>query len=364
MKKTLITLAVLAASSAAMAQSTVTLYGIADVWVGNIKVDKGTAPVSGSVTKAIAGTSQNLIQSGGVNGSRFGLKGSEDLGGGLKADFQLEQGFNLDDGAGGTIKDNAGVTQTAAFSRNAWVGVSGGFGAIKLGRIATTYYELEGINDGMYNSVLSAETVTFRTGAGNNSAFEASNIATRFNNSFRYETPAIAGFTGTLQYGLTENKTAVVDAGGNYSLSVAYAGGPLSGVVAYQSEKATGTATANNNTRLGATYDFGVARLRASYGKGDNVGAVSGAKVTEYQVGIDYPVSTALTLYTNFARSKDNVTLDAKEGKRTAYGIGAKYTLSKRTFLYGGYVNGKKTQNDSISDTTVTAFAVGVQHRF
>src|SRR3989442_12009502 len=103
MKKTIITLAVLSASSVAMAQSTVTLYGIADVWIGNVKVDKGTAPVSGSVTKAIAGTTQNLVQSGGVNGSRYGLKGSEDLGSGLKVDFQLEQGFNLDDGAAGTI---------------------------------------------------------------------------------------------------------------------------------------------------------------------------------------------------------------------------------------------------------------------
>jgi predicted porin len=364
MKKTLITLAILAASGAAMAQSTVTLYGVADLWLGHVQADKGTAPVSGGLVKSIAGTDRNLMQSSGVNGSRYGLRGSEDLGGGLTANFNLEQGFNLDDGAGGTIKDNAGVTQGAAFSRNAWLGIAGGFGAVKLGRIASTYYELEGANDGVFGSILSAQTVAFRTGSGNSTSLEVSNITPRFNNSIRYETPALAGITGTLQYGLTENKTAAVDAGANYSLSLAYASGPLSALLAYQSEKASGIATTIKNTRLGATYDFGTAKLRATYGKGSNVGAVSGAEVTEYQIGIDYPVSPALTLYTNYADSKDNVTLDANEGQRKAYGLGAKYILSKRTFLYGGYVNGKKTQNGAASDTTVSALALGLQHRF
>lgn len=364
MKKTLMTLAVLAASGAAMAQSTVTLYGIADLWLGNVKVDKGTAPVSGGLVKAIAGTNRNLLQSSGVNGSRYGLRGSEDLGGGLTANFNLEQGFSLDDGAGGTIKDNAGVTQAAAFSRNAWVGVAGGFGAVKLGRIATTYFELEAANDGMFGSILSAHSVAFRTGVGNSTSLESSNITPRFNNSIRYETPALAGVTGILQYALTENKTAAVDAGGNYSLSLAYTGGPVSAVLAYQSEKASDIANVIKNTRLGATYDFGLAKLRATYGKGSNVGAVSGAEVTEYQIGIDYSASPALTLYANYADSRDNVTLDVNEGQRKAYGLGARYSLSKRTFLYGGYVNGRKTQNGAASDTSVSALALGMQHRF
>lgn len=364
MKKTFIALAVLAASGAAMAQSTVTLYGIADIWLGNVKVDQGTAPVSGGLVKAIAGTNRNLLQGAGVNGSRYGLRGSEDLGGGLTANFNLEQGFNPDDGAAGTVKDNAGVTQAAAFSRNAWVGVAGGFGAVKLGRIASPYFELEATHDGMFGSILSAGTVSFRTGAGNSTSLEVSNITPRLNNSIRYETPVLGGVAGALQYGLTENKTKAVDAGANYSLSLAYAGGPLSALLAYQSEKASGIATTIKNTRLGASYDFGLAKLRASYGKGSNVAAVNGAEVTEYQVGIDYPASPALTLYTNYANSKDNVTLDANEGQRKAYGLGAKYTLSKRTFLYGGYVNGRKTQNGAASDTTVNVLALGMQHRF
>jgi predicted porin len=363
MKKSLIALAVLAASGAAMAQSSVTLYGLIDTFATDVKFDKGTgvkAP-SASVAAGLAGTTQNLLQSGGVNGSRWGLKGSEDLGGGLKANFDLQQGFSVDTGAAGN---------PVGFNRASWVGFSGDFGAVKLGRIPTAFYDAEGGFDGTFNSALSAGAVAFRTASGSDTSFEKSNYGSRFDNSVRYETPNLSGFTGVVQYGLTENKalatsTAVAhDAGANFSLSASYAGGPVAAVFAYQSEKADSTQVAKTNTRLGASYDFVAAKLKASYGQGGNVGAVQDAKVTEFQIGVDVPLSAALTLSGNFATSKDNATLDAGEGKRTAFGIGAAYTLSKRTYVYGGYVNGKKTGIGSTSDATVSAFAVGVQHRF
>jgi predicted porin len=383
MKKSLIALAVLAASGAAMAQSSVTLYGLIDTFVTNVKFDNGAGvkPPSATAATAYAGTTQGLLQSGGVNGSRWGLKGSEDLGGGLKANFDLQAGFAVDTGA---------ASSALAFHRASWVGFSGGFGAVKLGRIPTAYYDAEGGFDGVFNSALSAGAVAFRTASGADTSFEKSNYGSRFDNSVRYETPNLSGFTGVVQYGLTENKALAInaipaipanpatgapavaavpavpahDAGANFSLSASYAGGPVSAVFAYESEKADSTKAAKTNTRLGAAYDFGAAKLKASYGQGGNVAAVQDAKVTEFQIGVDVPLSAALTLSTNFASSKDNATLDAKEGKRTAFGIGAAYTLSKRTFLYGGYVNGKKTDIGSTSDATVRAFAVGVQHRF
>ncbi|MDO9203061.1 MAG: porin, partial [Hydrogenophaga sp.] len=112
MKKSLIALAVLAASGAAMAQSSVTLYGIADVVIHK---DKGASAA---------------LASGGVSGSRLGFKGTEDLGGGLKANFVLEQGLQLDTGA---IGDGTAKTAGQAFSRQSYVGLSGGFGEVKLG---------------------------------------------------------------------------------------------------------------------------------------------------------------------------------------------------------------------------------------
>jgi len=105
MKKSLIALAVMAAAGAASAQSSVQLYGIVDIWFGSVK-------------DGVGAQSETKLDAGGVNGNRFGLKGSEDLGGGLKANFQLEQGFNMDDGS---------AVASTAFNRQAWVGLSGGF---------------------------------------------------------------------------------------------------------------------------------------------------------------------------------------------------------------------------------------------
>src|SRR5450830_727082 len=203
MKKSLVALAVLAASGAAMAQSSVTLYGLIDTFATDVKFGNGTGVKAPSATTAVAlaGTTQGLLQSGGVNGSRWGLKGSEDLGGGLKANFDLQQGIAIDTGA---------YSSALAFDRAAWVGFSGDFGAVKLGRVPTAFYDAEGGFDGVFNSALSAGAVAFRTASGADTSFEKSNYGSRFDNSARYETPNLSGFTGVVQYGLTENKALAV----------------------------------------------------------------------------------------------------------------------------------------------------------
>jgi predicted porin len=117
-----------------------------------------------------------------------------------------------------------------------------------------------------------------------------------------------------------------------------------------------------NNTRLNAAYDFGVAKLKGAYGKAGNVGAADGKDATEYQIAVDYPVSTALTLSGNFAKSDDNAALG--DAKRKGYGLGAAYTLSKRTFLYGGYGSATTSKVIGKNDATNGVFAVGMQHRF
>ena len=144
MKKSLIALAVLAASGAAMAQSSVSLYGVADVWFGSVK---DGAPG--------ARTSQTVVESGGVTDSRWGLKGSEDLGGGLKANFLLEQGFNLDSGAFSDTNGD-GVADTG-FNRQAYVSLSSNsFGEVKLGKVATAYDSVSENTYSAFDSALSA----------------------------------------------------------------------------------------------------------------------------------------------------------------------------------------------------------------
>lgn len=336
MKKSLIALAVLAASGAAMAQSSVTLYGIADVWFGTVKTDNGTSSLT-----------QTKLESGGVNGSRWGLKGSEDLGGGLKANFQFEQGINLDDGSGTS-------TTATAFSRQSWVGLSGGFGAVKLGRTPTPFDDINGSSNAVFDSKLSAT----------NDVFLSTGYTVRPNNTLFYQAPTFGGFSGAVSYSLGEDKTPATSATSTTSMNLTYAAGPLAVQFGYQVQDIVNP-TANSAdlkyTRLGASYNFGVATVKGSYGAVDNIGNVNGADADEYQIGVDFPVTAALTLSGNFAKSEDNA--KAGDAERTGYGIGASYTLSKRTFLYGGYRHAK-TDNVTAADTKTDVFAVGVQHRF
>lgn len=337
MKKSLIALAVLAASGAAMAQSTVTLYGIVDAYLGSAKTDNGLA--NGSVT-------QTVLNGGNFNGNRWGLKGSEDLGGGLKANFQLENGFSIDNGT--TSKDANGALM---FGRQAWVGVSGGFGATKIGRVYTAYDDVNGQFNGAFDSSFSP--------SGN--VMKSTGYTSRANNGLRYETPNFGGITAALSYGLGENAAPGIDAGSNTALNLAFASGPVSASLGYQVEKANGNAESIKFTRLGAGYDLGMAFLKASYGKAENMGAVNGADATEYQIGVDVPVGAALSFSGSYAKSDDNA--KAGDASRKGFGIAAKYTLSKRTFVYAGYER-DTTEKANTADLTNSLFGLGVQHRF
>jgi len=342
MKKSLVALAVLAASGASFAQSSVTVYGIADVFLGSVKTEDGATG---------ADVRQTVLESGGVNGSRWGLKGSEDLGGGLKANFKLEQGFKMDTGVAGTSSDIKGNTvANQAFSREAYVGFSGGFGEVKLGKVWTAYDDVSGSSNALWDSKL----------APMNYVFESINYSSNPGNTVYYATPTMGGFSAAVSYSLGEDETTTTDASDVTSLNVSYGAGPLNAHVAYQVED-VGNADDTKFTRLGVTYDFGVATAKATYGKVANVGGVSGDDADEYQIGVDVPVSPALTLSASYAESDDSNA--GFEQNRKGYGIGAAYTLSKRTFLYGGYTSNKFT-NNGFADDKLSIFAVGMQHRF
>lgn len=348
MKKSLIALAVIAASGAAMAQSSVTMYGLVDMYVGSVKTGNGTTTLR-----------QTKVDSGLVNTSRFGLKGSEDLGNGLAANFVLEQGIGADTGASKTatllVAPAAGTS--FAFSRQAWVGFSGSFGATRIGLTPTPFDDVSGQYDAVFDSALSPMNSVFAS---------ANSYLVRPGNTIAYYTPSLSGFSASASYSLGENKTAAVNAGSVSSLALAYANGPIGVSLGYQSEKVDSTVLARKYTRLGGSYDFGVAKLYANYGKAENYEfsskvTLSGAKAADYQIGVDVPVGAALTLSASYAQSKDNAI--AGNDKRKGYGLGAKYALSKRTAVYGGY----EADDSKVSGATTLKhdlFAVGVQHRF
>jgi len=337
MKKSLIALAVLAASGASFAQSTVTVYGIVDAFVG--------------VAKDATGTSQTVLNSGGVDGNRWGLKGSEDLGGGLKADFILEQGFNVDTGAVAG-NGNPGGSAGQAFARYSAVGFSGGFGEVKLGKYSTAYDMVENGANGVFNSGLSAAANTWKSG----------NYIWNPSNGIYYATPKFGGFSGAVSYALGENKTSTVDAGSISSFNVQYAQGPIMASLGYQQEKATGNSTSNNFGQINASYDFNVAKLQLAYGTASVTTAFT-TKTNEYQIGVTAPISTALSVAANLASSKDDDTSVATGVNRTGLGLGLAYTLSKRTFVYGGF-RAETAKQDGVANVDTSLFAVGVHHVF
>lgn len=335
MKKSLVALAVLAASGAAMAQSSVTLYGIADIWLGSLKADEASANPD-RLTK---------LDSGGVSTSRWGMKGSEDLGGGLKAIFTLETAVGLDTGA------------SAGFSRLSYVGLEGGFGTVTFGKMWTATDDVMGVSNSGFDSALSATNGVW-----------AANVVYSGNpgNTIKYASPSMGGFNFAASYGLDEAANVSKDM---MDFSVSYAGGPLTANFAYQVQKDF-TANDLKITTVNGTYDFAVAKLLASYAQ-TKMGTED---IKDYQIGVDVPVSSALTLSAGYAHSKRNAaaaagladgTGDVYAGrKNSGYSVAASYSLSKRTSLYGGIARatGENAAGTDVSKRQL--FAVGMRHAF
>ena len=316
MKKSLIAVAALAVVSAASAQSSLNVYGIVDVVIHK---DKGVS------TK---------MTSGGVSTSRLGFKGTEDLGGGLKANFVLEQGIDLTSGA---LKGNG-------FDRQAYVGLSGGFGEVKFGNVYTAYDDISGATNPVFDSVLSPTNVWSSGGYISN---PGSNIY--------YATPSFGGFSGAVSYNLDGKKEPVV------SVHVKYENGPIYVGAAYQDDRDyagiynTAKGLTGNDAkaavryaRLNGSYDLGSFKLLAGYGK------VSGG-VQEYSFGADVPLAANLVLSAGVASSKTD---GAK--RLTGYSVGAAYLLSKRTTVYGGFY----ADNGDAPDTIESRFGAGIKHAF
>jgi predicted porin len=346
MKKSLIALAVMAVSGAAMAQSSVTLYGVLDVAFAH--VNDGT-------------TTNNKIESGLLNTSRYGFKGSEDLGGGLKANFLLEQGFNMDTGSPLTDSQDGQSKLTQGFSRNAYVGLSGGFGELRLGKVWSAFDEMKGASNAVWDSGLSPNAGVFYGPGGTSGGIGGYTFNPR--NSAIYFSPNLSGFSGAASYSFGENKaaatgtTAAVDAGKVAAVNLKYAGGPVYVGLGYQTEQVTGADPTKKYTMLNGTYDFGVAMLQASVGRQSQ----NAFKTTDWTLGATVPVAAAVTISGGFAGSKDNAALG--DFKRTGVSLAAQYALSKRTQLYAGY-HGTKTSNPVLPSVNTSLYAMGVSHAF
>ncbi|GAA3995372.1 porin [Comamonas faecalis] len=304
MKKSLIALAVLSASGLAMAQSSVTLYGVVDTGPTYIKGDKNV---------------YGLTNYGGTTNSRLGLRGTEDLGGGLKAIFNLEGGIGTDTGEG---KAAGGGFD---FKRTSYVGLEGGFGIVRFGRELTASYLAVSRYDPFGDTGIGA------------TRFWGNGYAARVENGITYYTPNIAGFKLGVNYGFGE-QTASRD--NRYiTLGATYDNGPLS--VGFGYDKLNGNRVGGLNPaaedlttwQLGGSYDLGAAKLAAAYKNTkykDDLG--NSEKLKSYMLGVTAPVGAGKikAAYSHYKWSDSSA-------KANEFSLGYVYDLSKRTAVYGTY---------------------------
>lgn len=359
MKKSLLALALMGAfSGAALAQSSVTIYGIADA--GLQSFDNGAA--AGSALK---------LQSGQINGSRLGFKGTEDLGSGLKANFVLEMGLNLDDGSSG---------QGRTFGRIATVGLSGDFGSVELGRDKTPTNKFVDsfdpfasgfINSG--NGLGSNNGLFFVGGTANVAgAANAANSAGRAGNAVFYYSPNVAGFSGVASYAFGE-VAGDTNAGKSLSVNLRYTVAGLDVGYSYIKDSAQTAAPFTINAKsantVAASYDFGMIKPVVIFQQVKDQSALA-LDQDIFSIGATFKISAANRVIATYSMINDDTkTATGKVGDAKQLAVGYSYDMSKRTSLYAAVA---ATTQDATSQklgaavkgADVREVTVGIRHKF
>jgi len=375
MKKSLIALAALATTGAAFSQSTATLYG---------QVDAALTTAKGN------GITRTGLWNAGLGSSLLGFTGSEDLGGGLKGNFKIEGGLNMDSGIGASSNTNnqptggfttqsgtsaapninsapatrasAGGSQGLVFQRYAYLGLSGGFGEVRLGRdYAASFWNFTRFDPFGTNGVAASSSLTLYLGGANSIA-----TTTNISNAIGYISPNISGFQLQAQAGYGENPsngttgTLNADKAGNLtSLNASYAAGPISLAVGTGTTKGTFKAADTTNgyaalpgdytqSSIAGSYNFGFARVMAYRGT-EKLQMATALKNTSTLLGVVVPRG-ALNLKASYVTA-EVTNAGAKVDKGTLLGLGADYSFSKRTAAYVAYT---KVKND-----TATSYGIG-----
>lgn len=317
MKKSLLALAALTAfTGAAYAQSSVTLFGIVDLNARNLK--------TGS-------TSIKSLSQDGIASSRLGVRGVEDLGGGLRGGFWLEGAMNPD----------TGTPNGQTWQRRSTVSLMGGFGEIRLGRDYTPSFWNYTIFDPFgTNGVASMFSTVSNLGSG-------AGTQVRANNTVGYFLPSAGGLYGQVMVAAGENVAGNKYMGGR----IGYAAGPVNFAAAYGK---TETATTNDfkDANIGVSFQAGPAKIMGQYSKRD-WGTID-QKTWLIGTVIGFGASSLKFSYLNTDGTTD--ALDAK-----AFGLGYQYDMSKRTALYATY---GKTDRKVGSATDTTGYEFGVRHAF
>ena len=389
MKKSLLALAAMGAFvGTVQAQSSVSVYGIIDTSY------LSTETKSSAATPITAKTS-TLGNDGAMSGSRLGFRGTEDLGGGMRANFNIEMGI--------TTTDDGMVAN--ASNRNSFVGLSDSkLGEIRLGRFATL------------NKLINDSTVfggaSFTTAGGSNSgwgwAAQANGGAVsneRINNALHYISPTFSGANIQLQLVDDENDVTTADApktqvkgyfvGANYatgnvavryarkevkSETAAVAAGaintngtlrldPVFGLIStVAAAQATGVAAVEDTKvtqdSILASYNFGVANVVATYNNTTSspLTAANETKRSDLTIGASVPLGKT-TLLAQYSQGTQKA-VGTQDDKLTGLQLGAVYNFSKRSNIYAAYGTGKNKDGATDREGTDTVMALGVRHTF
>ena len=338
MKKNAIALGVLGLfSGLVFAQSSVALYGVVDVAVERVK----------------GATSLTRVTSGQQQGSRWGLRGTEDLGGGLKAMFVLEAGINAD---AGTLGQGG-----RGFGRQSFVGLGAGWGTVRLGRQYSPMDDIAGIIGTKVYDVLSVVPII---GNGDYN---------RVDNALTYVSPTVANTVFQLQYSLGEERAstnASADFAKQVSAHALYAKGPLTaGVSVMQVADADGVLAGKQGRDallLAGAYDFGSFKLSAYYDSEDK----AAKKLKVYGLAAAFKFGET-TVSVGAAQAKDvNGSAAAASDDARIFTLQASHNLSKRTAVYGHLTavdNDTASAlgfNSPVAGSNSNGIQFGMRHRF
>lgn len=366
-----LTAACMATGNAYATSTTVTLYGIVDIGLGYESV------------RGPGGFHQSRVSEiqGGQNGSRFGLRGAEDLGDGLSAVFTLENGFGPTDGKS--------LQSSRLFGRQSTLGLdSTHWGRIEFGRQTNIASKFLGRVDPFRMSY---------SGAGIGNTFSTINQL-RLDNLVMYQTPNVGGAKFGIGYSFNADDTQTTDASRfatadntrALTTGVSYGSGPAYVAAAYDqfngsNARAGGQAPSKIQAYvLGGAYDFEVVKILAavgqtrngwfggralpttpssSFGNFGSVKFADGFRATSTMLGISAPLGARASVFASWQRAApNNKSLTGDDHTLNGYGVGTEYSLSKRTglYAYAAYVNNYAFHKD-VTDTVVAA---GIRHRF
>ncbi|HYD59520.1 MAG TPA: porin [Noviherbaspirillum sp.] len=348
LKQLMLAAALCAATAApAMAQTNVTVMGLVDTYAGSMRF-------AGDADRRAS------LNSGGMTTSWFGFKGTEDLGGGLKANFLLTSFIQADTGVQGRFPGDT------LFSRDAVVGLSGGFGSLSFGRelaphfLPTILFNPFGDSYTFAPLILHADVPLFNASGWSNSVAGD----TGWSNSVRYTTPDFGGLKANLHYQFGEQ--AGNNGLNNVGANALYFNGPLALTAFYH------TVEVNNPTHtpgssvgfganrqkawmLGGSYDLKAVKLFATYGQTSHNVDLDDKTLS---LGASVPMGGGKILAAWAQTQREGAVIGADQKRKTA-SLGYDYDLSKRTDVYAIYMNDRIT-----NQSTGNSFGVGVRHRF